>query len=461
MESVDKKDFMTKGPIDKVIFSIAIPLMLNNLVRTMYNLTDGLFVARLSAEDFAATAFVWPLNHVFISLGIGIGIGATSLISQYLGGNQIDKANRYTDNTIFMIFILGLIMSFIGFFSSPFLLSLMGAEGDFLYKSNVYLKISFIGLFFDFCYFGYQALLNSEGNTKSITKMSLISSLVNVILDPILIFDKIPLTNLPGLGMGISGAAWATVISKVVLLILAIKTVKKTSTLSINYKNLNPNKKVMRNILKIALPSALGMGGASIGFTIMNGFIQSYGTNTLAAFSMGNRVSDLVTQPQMGIGQALTSIIGQNLGSKNIKRVKDIFKRAVLIIIIISILSSIFIIVFKSPLLSIFIKDDADPELWVLASEYLSFAAFIIFFMGLYSALNGFFQGIGQTKYTMYMSIGRLWLLRLPIIWFLGSFTSLGSTGIWIAMLGSNLLTVLYGFLMYRKIDLSFIGYKV
>ena len=337
----------------------------------------------------------------------------------------------------------------------------MGAEGDFLYKSNVYLKISFIGLFFDFCYFGYQALLNSEGNTKSITKMSLISSLVNVILDPILIFDKIPLTNLPGLGMGISGAAWATVISKVVLLILAIKTVKKTSTLSINYKNLNPNKKVMRNILKIALPSALGMGGASIGFTIMNGFIQSYGTNTLAAFSMGNRVSDLVTQPQMGIGQALTSIIGQNLGSKNIKRVKDIFKRAVLIIIIISILSSIFIIVFKSPLLSIFIKDDADPELWVLASEYLSFAAFIIFFMGLYSALNGFFQGIGQTKYTMYMSIGRLWLLRLPIIWFLGSFTSLGSTGIWIAMLGSNLLTVLYGFLMYRKIDLSFIGYKV
>ncbi|MFR1324532.1 MAG: MATE family efflux transporter, partial [Ezakiella massiliensis] len=106
---------------------------------------------------------------------------------------------------------------------------------------------------------------------------------------------------------------------------------------------------------------------------------------------------------------------------------------------------------FKDPLLSIFIKDRADIELWRQASEYIYYAAAITFFMGYFSAINGFFQGLGQTKLTMFLSLARLWLLRLPIIMVLKTYTNLGSTGIWIAMLLSNALTVVYGFIMYFK----------
>lgn len=460
MKKVDKS-FITTGPINNVILTIAAPLMLNNIVRTLYNLTDGLFVARLSAEDFAATAFVWPLNSFFIAIGIGVGIGATSIISQYLGGNQVKKASHFANNALMMIFFLGIISSILGYALAPTLVSLMGAEGSFLEKSTTYLKINFVGLFFDFAFFGYQALLNSEGNTRSITFMSIISSLVNVTMDPILIFDTIPLLNIPGFGMGIGGAAWATVISKVVLLILAINQVRKKSILDINYKNPNLDKDAMRKILNIGVPSALGIGGSSLGFTVMNSFIQSYGTNTLAAFSIGNRISDLVMQPQMGIGTALTSIIGQNVGSKNIERVREIFKRAITFILGFSAISSILILIFRNPLLSLFIKEGSDPELGVLAMEYLIFSAFIIFFMGLYSAIDGFFQGVGTTKYSMYMSIGRLWLLRIPFIWLFNAFTNIESTGIWIAMLLSNMLTVFFGLYIYKKMDLSFIAYRV
>ncbi len=445
------RNFITQGSLNKVILSISVPLMLNNLVRTLYNLTDGLFVAQISSEDFAATAFVWPLNFLFISVGMGIGIGATALIAQQLGGNHYQTAKHYADNTIVLSLILGFFAALIGYFATPSLIYWMGARGGLYQKSVIYLQINFIGLFFDFVYFGYQAILNAQGQTKSITVISVISSLINVILDPLFIFDNV--LGLPGLGMGVAGAAYATVISKIVLYVLAIRIVHKQSDIQVSVRKVKIDRQILTNISKVALPSAMGYGGSALGFTVLNGLIASYGTNTLAAYSMVNRITDLLNQPQLGIGAALTSIIGQTIGAGNYDRANEIFKRAVQLILGLSVVSSIIVLLGRYQILSIFIKGGADPDLWTQALEYLYFSAFIIFFMGLFSALNGFFQGTGQTKYAMYMSVGRLWALRLPIIWFLGNFTDLGSMGIWLAMLLSNLLVVVYGFYIYRTHD--------
>lgn len=445
------RNFITQGSLNKVILSISVPLMLNNLVRTLYNLTDGLFVAQISAEDFAATAFVWPLNFLFISIGMGIGIGATALIAQQMGGNHYQTAKYYADNTILLSLVLGFLAALIGYLATPSLIYWMGARDGLYEKSVIYLQINFIGLFFDFVYFGYQAILNAQGQTKSITVISIISSLTNVILDPLFIFDNV--FGLPGLNLGIVGAAYATVISKIVLYLLAIRIVHKHSEISVSVRKVKVDRQIIRNISKVAVPSAMGYGGSALGFTVLNGLIASYGTNTLAAYSMVNRITDLLNQPQLGIGAALTSIIGQNIGSGNFNRAQAVFKRAAQLILGLSLISSLTVILGRYQILSIFIKGGADPELWSQALEYLYFAAFIIFFMGLFSALNGFFQGTGHTKYAMYMSVGRLWALRLPIIWLLGSFTDLGSMGIWIAMLLSNLLVVLYGFYVYRSRD--------
>ncbi|MGO4929019.1 MATE family efflux transporter [Fundicoccus sp. Sow4_D5] len=445
------RNFITQGSLNKVILSISVPLMLNNLVRTLYNLTDGLFVAQISAEDFAATAFVWPLNFLFISVGMGIGIGATALIAQQMGGNHYQSAKHYADNTILLSLILGFLAALIGYLATPSLIYWMGARDGLYEKSVIYLQINFIGLFFDFVYFGYQAILNAQGQTKSITIISIISSLTNVILDPLFIFDNV--LGLPGLNMGIVGAAYATVISKIALYLLGIRIVHKYSEISVSVRKVKVDRQILTNISKVAFPSAMGYGGSALGFTVLNGLIASYGTNTLAAYSMVNRITDLLNQPQLGIGAALTSIVGQNIGSGNFDRAKAIFKRAIYLILALSLISSLTVLIGRYQILSIFIKGGSDPELWTQAIEYLYFSAFIIFFMGLFSALNGFFQGTGQTKYAMYLSVGRLWALRLPIIWALGIFTDLGSMGIWIAMLLSNMLVVVYGFYIYRSRD--------
>ncbi|MGF3067055.1 MATE family efflux transporter [Facklamia sp. P12950] len=452
-QKINNRDFLTHGPMWKVILTISAPLMINNLVRTFYTVADGLFLAQLSAEDFAASAFSWPLNFFFISLGMGIGVAATALLSNFLGSKQYERVQVYVDNTLLLTLSLGIVLAFLGYLATPWMLSVMGGSGSFLDKSIIYFKISFIGLAFDFAYFTYQAILNAQGNTKIMTAISAISMTINIILDPIFIYDKVPILNVPGLGWGIAGAAWATVVSKIVLIVLAIYVVSQQSRIQPQLKGIRFDWPTSQHIMKLALPSFLGYGGSSLGFTVMNALITSYGTNTLAAFSMVNRISDIVMQPQMGVGMALTSIVGQNMGAKLYTRANQIFKRAIIFILFMSVISSALMILFQQPILSIFIKESADSDLWMQAKEYLAYTAFIIFFMGLFAALNGFFQGCGQTKYSMLMTLGRLWFIRVPIVMYLRYFTDLGSTGIWISMLVSNMLIVVWGFYIYRKKD--------
>lgn len=445
----NKTDFITHGDITKVIMRLSIPLMISNLIKTFYGIVDGIYVAQLSAEDYAATAFIWPLQYLFIAFGLGISIAATSLMSQKFGAGKRNEAKVYANHAMVISILMGLVFSFLLYAIAPTALSWMGAKGTFLEKSTIFLQINAFGLLFDLIFFAYQSILNSQGMTKSITTISAISSLANVILDPFFIFDSV--LGIPALAMGLEGAAYATVLSKVLLVILGYIHVKAKSTIEVSLKGFSFDKNVVGELFSLSVPASLGSSGEAIGFTILNGFIQSYGTTTLAAFAMGNRISDIFNQAAMGIGMALTSIIGQNYGAGNKERTKEIFKRANVIITYFSIFAATVLIIFKDPLLSIFIKDRADIELWRQASEYIYYAAAITFFMGYFSAINGFFQGLGQTKLTMFLSLARLWLLRLPIIMVLKTYTNLGSTGIWIAMLLSNGLTVLFGFTMYLK----------
>ncbi|WP_296257264.1 MATE family efflux transporter [uncultured Ezakiella sp.] len=445
----NKTNFIIHGDISNVIMKISIPLMISNLIMTFYGIVDGIYVAQLSAEDYAATAFIWPLQYLFIAFGIGISIAATSLMSQKLGAGKRNEAKVYANHSMVISIAMGLVFSFLLYALAPTALSWMGAKDTFLEKSIIFLQINAFGLLFDLIFFSYQAILNSQGMTKSITTISAISSLANVILDPFFIFDSV--LGIPALGMGLEGAAYATVLSKVLLVVLGYIHVKSKSTIEVDLLGFNFDKNIAGELFSLSIPASLGSSGEAIGFTILNGFIQSYGTTTLAAFAMGNRISDIFNQAAMGVGMALTSIIGQNYGAGDKERTKAIFKRAITIITYFSIVAAAILIAFKDPLLSIFIKDKTDVELWRQASEYMYYSAAITFFMGYFSAINGFFQGLGQTKLTMILSLARLWLLRLPIIMVLKTYTNLGSTGIWIAMLLSNGLTVLYGFVLYFK----------
>lgn len=440
---INKKEMILTGNIYRVLLSLSIPIMINNLIQTMYNLVDGIWVSKISSVHFAATAFVFPINFLFISLGIGIFVAGTSILSQFVGANKEKKAREYTGQILAISIISSIVFTVIGIIFSPLIIKVMGARGDIAYYGNIYLRISFLELPFIFLFFNINAIRNAQGDTVTPTILSGISAIFNIILDPIFIF---------GFGWGIAGAAWATVLSRALLSFYGIKIIfSKDNILKPDFKGFKFNKSIIKEVMNVGFPATIGQSGAAIGFIVLNGFIVSYGTTTMAAFGMVNRVTSLISQPAMGIGAALTAIIGQNLGAGNLDRAKESFKKASRLALSMGILGGTFMIVFNSGIVNFFIQSKDDPGVISQAIVYLNFIAFSMPLMGMFSVLQGVFQGSGHTKYSMAMEIGRLWIVRIPMILLFKNFSNFGSSGIWFSMSFSNLIVVLYGIYIYAR----------
>lgn len=184
---------------------------------------------------------------------------------------------------------------------------------------------------------------------------------------------------------------------------------------------------------------------------MLNAFIGSYGTATIAAYAMVNRITSLIMQPAMGIGHALTTVVGQNVGARQMERVREAFYKGLALTVLIGVLGTAVLILFDEPIIHFFMQARDDLQVIELSLTYLFYVSLSMPLMGIFSVFVGLYQGTGNTKYSMSMEIGRLWFVRLPMILFFKHLTSWGSTGIWFSMSFSNLIVCLYGFWIYLR----------
>lgn len=438
----DKSELIQKGDMYKVLLTLSIPIMINSIIQTLYNLVDGIWVSKISSVHFAATSFVWPINFLFVALGIGISVAGTSLLSQLLGAGKLKEAREYTTQLMISSFLVSIVFMIVGVFTSSYIIKLMGGEGNFATLANIYLRISFLDLPFMFLYFNINSIMNAQGNTVTPTILSAISALINVVLDPVFIFT---------FNMGIAGAAWATVLSRIVLALFGVRFIfKQDNDLKPDFRGFKFDKNILKEIVRVGLPASIGQTGASIGFMFLNGFIVSYGTATMAAFGMVNRVTNLVMQPAMGVGAALTAVVGQNLGANQLDRATESFIKASKIALYIGIIGGALIFIFNKPIVDFFIQSKDEPEVIIQSMTYMKYVAFSMPLMGMFSVFQGIFQGSGNTKYSMAMEVGRLWAVRLPMILIFKNLFNFGPSGIWFSMSFSNLIVCLYGLWVYR-----------
>ncbi|MEG0295282.1 MAG: MATE family efflux transporter [Clostridium sp.] len=443
MDVQKRKDLILSGDIYKVLITLAIPIMINNFIQCFYNLADSFWVSIIGSVEFAATSFVWPVDFLFISIGTGISIAGTALLSRLIGRNKLKDTSNYSTQLFAVSILAAIVFTFFGVLLTPFIVKCMGATGDLAYYSNIYLSITLLCMPFTFYYFVFNSIMVAQGNTMLPTILSAISAIANIILDPIFIFT---------FDLGIAGAAYATLLSKVILCIMAFIILKRSkSPLKPCFKNFKFDFHIIKKIIKIALPASIGQSGSALGFMVLTGSIASYGTSTLAAFGMVNRITSLITQPAMGFGSALVTVTGQNLGSGQISRVKEAFKKASIITITITIIGSIILLVNNETVINFFMQSKDDMKVIEEGITYLNYILFSMPLMGLFSILQGIFQGSGKTKYSMNMEIGRLWLVRLPMILLFKYFTDIGSVGIWFSMSFSNLIICIYGYYIYKK----------
>ncbi len=452
MQRKDMTEKILYGSLWKSILFVALPLMLNNLIQTLYNLADALWVGRLGPEDFAATSFVWPVLFLFISVGIGVSMAGTSILSQLIGASKYKDASEFASLIYRLALGFALLIAALGYFVTPSLIHWMGARGHFARLSADYLQILFLGMPFQFLAFATNAVFQAQGITMLTTTLSAVSAGLNMVLNPFFIFSRIPGTQIAGLGWGVAGAAWATVLAQGVLVVIGFLFVRyKSVHITVQWRRVPWNKERIFLIGRIGIPSAIGQSGAAFGFIILNGIIAAFGTDTLAAFGLVNRVSGIGMLPAMGIGAALTTVVGQNIGRGQIPRAKDSLRWGFLMTLAVTVTLTIPLYLFDYPILNFFMPAERTSPVMVLALHFLLYAVFLNPLMGFFSVLQGFFQGTGHTRYSMMMEVIRLWGIRLPMIWILQALHAWTRDGIWYAMIVSNLLVVVLGLWFYRN----------
>lgn len=436
-----RRELITKGSLTKAIYSLSLPIIINNLIQTMYNLTDTFYVSKLGETALAAMQITYPMVFFMLSLAMGLSIGGIALISQYIGAQDEKKARVVSGQILTASLIASVAMGVLGYIFSGKILALMGATGQLHQLATQFLSTLFLGAPTVFIVFAFNGIKQGQGDTMTPMIVSALAVVTNIILDPIFIFT---------LGYGIKGAAYATILSRSIFNIVAIAMLfsKRFNRLKIELSDLKLQKKYIAKIVEVGLPAAVSQATTSIGFTVMNGFVLAFGEAIVNAFAIGNRISSIIFMPGMGIGGALSTIVGQNIGAGNVDRADQAFKTSTWHASLLVSVASVIMFPFTAGLVSIF-TDDA----YIISegSYYLRMILLTIPLFGIFNCLIGLFQGSGHTMSALFLNLGRLWVLRIPMLMAIRALGIDNPKFIWYAMIISNIIIVAVGYLLYRS----------
>ncbi len=452
-----KRYLILKDPnIYKGLILLAIPLMINNLIKTLHDIVDMFFVTFIdgpsASQAVASIQLTFPVMFTFISLGIGLSVAGTALISQHIGANNMDMAKKYAGQLFLVAVFTGIVLNVVAYLLAPSIMGWMGADGFVLENASTYMQIRSFELPFLFTFFAYLGIRQASGDTLSPVLVSGSAIILNIILSPIFIIV---------LDLGVPGAAFATLVANATIMPIGIVRLFKakdgiTLTMSdiIGTKAIAISERIIivKKIVNTAIPASLGQAITAIGFGVMNGVIYSFGEETVAAFGVGNRLLSMILHPVMAMGAILSAYIGQNIGALNPSRAKETFKKSIRLSVAIMIVGSLLIMFIREPLASIFMGDD--PVALRLTVDYMFFILLGLPLMAIFQTFIGTYNGTGNTKYTFILSVTRLWGIRIPLVYIMAQMLPhRGSQVIWEAMLISNLMVAVIGYILYLKID--------
>ena len=428
----------------KAFIILAAPVMLSNFMKSFHDLVDTYFIGQMehSVSAQAAVSITWPLINMLLALSAGLAIAGVSIISQSLGSGEKETAKDYSGLLFTLSAALGLLLGVLQYVFAPAVMQFMGAEGNVLAQAVIYLRVRAFELIFVFLFTAFQAMRQAAGDTTLPVVISIVSVFVNIILTAVFV---------QGFGMGVFGAALATLIGQASMMPFCFFfTFRKNDLIYITKKHLRIEKKKMSLLIRIGLPAATGQAASSLGFLVLQALILDYGEVVAAAFSNGNKISNLLLMPVMSFGSVLAAYVGQNIGAENKDRAMAAYKTGRNLSFWISVAGSLVLFPLREPIIALLTNH---PETQLVAVEYAFYVVLTQPLMALFQNYLGVFNGSGKTKYAFYISMARLWLIRLPLIYFFKNVTELGRLGIWYAMVISNLIILIPSFFLFKKLD--------
>ena len=424
MAGKSKNIEMITGDPKKAIVKLAVPMMVSMLLIMLYNIADSIWVAGLGADALAAVGFITPLFMVLVGLGNGIGAGANSLIARYIGAGNIKQANNAGLHGILLAIIVSVIFTIIiEVFMVP-ILQFMGAGNTIQYAMD-YSYIIF-GFLFVFVYSGVaSAIFRSEGDMKRATIAIAVTAVLNIILDPVFIYI---------LNFGISGAAWATVISATMSCLVMSYWIwgKKDLYLDLTPKNFNYQGRMMIDNLQVAIPSTLESLVFSILAIIINALlVMAADTTAVAVYTASMRIVQLAMIPLIGLGTAVLTVCGVAYGAHNHKNLKTAHSYPIKLGFAISIVLGAVMFLFSSQIATMFSYTEASAALSPQIAQAISVLSLFVLAIphGMMSSMM--FQGVGKGVYSLLITLLRSLILESVFAYVFCFIFGWGLTGIY------------------------------
>jgi putative MATE family efflux protein len=435
---------LTTGSIPGHILTYSTPMLIGNLARTSYHIINIIWVGHLVGKNaVGAVGVSFPIIFILIGIFIGMSLATTILVAQYYGAKKYDMVEKVVNNSFLLSLIIGGFFTITGILSSDFLLKLMDTPPENFAMASSYLKLNLAGFTLLYIDFLIHSILRGIGNTMIPLVFSCIAMGLNAIIDPFFIggFGPFPLH-------GLNGAAYATLISEAVSLVISIMYLnKKDKMVAFNLKKLIFDKHITSLIFRIGLPSVAQQSLVSLSVMFITTFVNAFGNAATNAFGAVGRIDMFVFLPAMSMGMAVSALTGQNLGAGKPERIKDIFKWGNVMTSSITIFISFIVVFLARPILIMFGLGN-DVNVMNIGVSYMRIVGSCYVFFAIMSISSGIINGAGHTIITMFFTFLSLWAIRVPLAWFLSK-TLLGLTGIWIATSLSFIITMIISLIYY------------
>lgn len=429
-------------PVNKLLISMSLPMIISMLVQAMYNIVDSVFVVQISENALTAVSLAFPLQNLMIAFAGGTAVGVNALLSRSLGEKNQDHVNQTAVNSVFIFLVTAVIFMIAGLTLSNLFFNVQTTNTEIVNAGTQYSMIVVgcsIGLF---CQFLFERLLQATGRTLFTMVTQGLGAIINIILDPIFIFG---LCGFPK--MGVAGAALATITGQIIACLLALFfNLKFNHDIHFKFKRFRPNAHIVKQIYSVGIPSIIMQSIGSVMTFGMNTILITFSTTATAVFGVYFKLQSFVFMPVFGLNNGMIPIIAYNLGAKQKKRMFDTIKLAMIYATGMMIIGVIFFETIPQTLLGFFNASEAmikigTPALRIIAIHFI-FAGFSI-------VCSATFQAVGKGTYSLLTSLIRQLLVLLPCAYVLALTGNLDL--IWLCFPIAEIFSAVTSFILMKR----------
>jgi len=392
----------------KAIWILGLPVMTGMAVQTLYSIVDMLFVARISVDAIAALGFNLPLFWLAMGISFGLGTGVTAVIARFIGAKNHLAAANVAEHGLLLGVIIGGLFSAVGLIFGEPILRALGTPENLLGDTLAYFHVISGGFIFMITGIFLRSIFSGEGDTKTPVKIQITSTVINIILDPIMIF---------GFKMGIRGAAWATIISMLVAVVLYTRVIliKKATFLQLNLSAFKLNTSFIKDIFRIGVPSSVSMIIMSMGGALFNWILVHYSSNVVAGYQIAGRLDQIFFLPVMAIAGSLVTLVGMFYGAQRFDLITQVIKDGLRYGVTIGLSAGLIFYIIAPYAFKIFTDD---PEVNAVAISIIRTFAFIYWLIAIGMISGRALQGLGTGIPSMVITAIRVALVSGPLAYY-------------------------------------------